>query len=570
MELLKAQLARLQQQFNQLTASQKMLSVALVAIMVMTLTLWGRYAGQAEFEPVIDQDFAAEDLARITADLRGRQIPFTTQGARILVPADRKYEVLGDLVYQQLLPKDMSSAFNDIFLKNDNVLGSPDRSDRLHTEARQAMLAQVIKSFPKVRDATVLIDNTRKRSFDQPVNASASVYVHLKNGEKADNRLCNAAADVVCGAVAGLKRKDVKVVVDGVSRALADDSGEDGAFAGGTWMDTVRESEGYYAKQIYDHFAYCEGVLVHVSCRPKSESSETKETKYDAKGAISKEVDSETESSNSSGGGRGASDPGVAANTGSNKGMAIGDPGGAAGDGSNTTEHNRTKSENFVPRQESVKRDPAGSIAVTSASVALPRSFFVKAYKTETGTDKDPGPAVLDTFVKLQLEKLKAQVKACVSVQADDAVVVDTYPDLVPAVEAPTQAASGVSLMLGSHAKEIALGALALVSLFMVSMMVRKSAPAVATSAGAVAVPEEAPGQTVDAALAKAGMKPSLKFNLTPEEAAEVGEGGRTLDGVELDDETVRAQQVIDQVSAMVKENPDAAANLVKRWMSRS
>src|SRR5438477_11411641 len=108
MEFFKAQLARLQQQFNQLTASQKMLSVALLAIMVMTLAMWGKYAGQSEFEPVIEQDFAAEDLARITADLRGRGIPFTTQGARILVPGDRKYEVLGDLIYQQLLPKDMS------------------------------------------------------------------------------------------------------------------------------------------------------------------------------------------------------------------------------------------------------------------------------------------------------------------------------------------------------------------------------------------------------------------------------------------------------------------------------
>ena len=45
MDFLKNQLARLQQQFNQLTASQKMLSVSLVAIMVMTLLWWGRYAG---------------------------------------------------------------------------------------------------------------------------------------------------------------------------------------------------------------------------------------------------------------------------------------------------------------------------------------------------------------------------------------------------------------------------------------------------------------------------------------------------------------------------------------------
>jgi flagellar biosynthesis/type III secretory pathway M-ring protein FliF/YscJ len=337
-------------------------------------------------------------------------------------------------------------------------------------------------------------------------------------------------------------------------------------------METVRESESHFARNIYDQLAYCGEVIVHVSCVPKTESSETRETKFDVKGAISKEVESETETSSTGAGGRGSGDPGVSANTGSNKALSIGDGGGGSGgDGASTTERNRTRSENFVPKSESVRKDPAGSIAVTSASVAIPRSYFVKAYKNETGTDKDPGPAVLETFVKQELDKLKGQVTGCVLLQPNGVVAVDTYPDLAPVVEAPSQAASGVSLMLGSHAKEIALGALALISLFMVSMMVRKSGPALATTAGSLAtLPDEDAGKTVDAVLAKAGIKPGVKLNLSPEDAAEVGEGGHTLDGVELDDDTVRAQQVVEQVSAMVKENPETAANLIKRWMNRS
>ena len=52
--------------------------------------------------------------------------------------------------------------------------------------------------------------------------------------------------------------------------------------------------------------------------------------------------------------------------------------------------------------------------------------------------------------------------------------------------------------------------------------------------------------------------------------AGEAGEGAAMLDGMELDEETIRAQQMVQQVSTMVKENPDAAANLVKRWLDRS
>ena len=51
--------------------------------------------------------------------------------------------------------------------------------------------------------------------------------------------------------------------------------------------------------------------------------------------------------------------------------------------------------------------------------------------------------------------------------------------------------------------------------------------------------------------------------------AGEAGMGEQMLDGMELDDDSVRAQQMIDQVSTMVKENPDGAASLVKRWMNK-
>ena len=52
--------------------------------------------------------------------------------------------------------------------------------------------------------------------------------------------------------------------------------------------------------------------------------------------------------------------------------------------------------------------------------------------------------------------------------------------------------------------------------------------------------------------------------------AGEVGEGKAMLDGMELDEDSIKAQQMVEQVSTMVKENPDAAANLVKRWLNRS
>jgi flagellar biosynthesis/type III secretory pathway M-ring protein FliF/YscJ len=41
------------------------------------------------------------------------------------------------------------------------------------------------------------------------------------------------------------------------------------------------------------------------------------------------------------------------------------------------------------------------------------------------------------------------------------------------------------------------------------------------------------------------------------------------LDGMELDEDSVKAQQMLTQVQSMVGENPDAAAAMVKRWLNQ-
>ena len=106
------------------------------------------------------------------------------------------------------------------------------------------------------------------------------------------------------------------------------------------------------------------------------------------------------------------------------------------------------------------------------------------------------------------------------------------------------------------HMKEIVLGVLTLVSLFMVTMVVRKGgAPAPAAPAAAAAAPANGPTPVLEAGSELAG---------------EVGSGGTTLDGMELDEDAIRTQQMLEQVSSLVKENPDSAATLVKRWLNRA
>ena len=574
MDFLKNQLGRLQQQFNQLTASQKMLALSLVAIMAMTLVWWGHYAGTAEMEPLLDQDISSDEFARISSDLKQHGIPYSASGSRILVPADRRLEAMAAVGSDQMLPKDFSSAFLDIVGKMDNPLNSHDRSEAIRNEARQATLAGILRYFPKVSTAAVMLDTTMKRSFDSPVNARASIYLKLKSGEKADNRLVDAAADMVCGAVAGLQRQNVKVIVDGVSRLFTNEDGSDNTFAGGSYLERVREAESYYAAVVQSQLSFCDGVMVHVNVTPKVDSSHTEIDSVDPK-VISKEISNEHEITTTASGARPSGEPGVGPNTGSNQGMAIGggNSAAAASDGETVkTEKDVTKLENFVNRTRKTTSTPAGSVVVTSASVTFPRSFFVKAYKNLKGADKEPAEAVLLPFIASELEKWRKVVKTCLNLPAEESLVVDTYVDLLPTLaDAPVQSA-GVALLVTSHGKEIVLGVLALASLFMVSMMVRKGSGSTLALAGERIAGHSASGSnmpsvgsTVDAMLVKSGLKAMVS-----DDAAEVGAGGQTLDGIELDDSTIRAQQVEEQVGNLAKENPDVAANMIKRWMSRA
>src|SRR5438477_10450467 len=103
MDFVKAQLNRIQEQLGGLNASQKMLTGALVAIMVMTLVWWGRYAGQPEMEPVLNQAFSEGEISQITTELTKKGIAHSVSGGRVLVPVEKKMEVLADLGYAQLL-----------------------------------------------------------------------------------------------------------------------------------------------------------------------------------------------------------------------------------------------------------------------------------------------------------------------------------------------------------------------------------------------------------------------------------------------------------------------------------
>ena len=546
MNFLKAQLARISEQLGELSASQKMLTLCLAAIMVMTIIWWSWWAAEPDMEPVLNQSLSQDDISLIVANLDAKGIEHKVVGDKVMVPADRKLEVLAELGYSQALPRDISTGFDDI-VKQINWLDSPEKTDRMYLEAKQRTLSMVIREFPGVSNAVVVIDPTNERRFDDTaVQPSAMVEITTDRTSHASaKQLAASAADVVSGAEAGLTRGRINIVVNGAPVHVPDPS-DDSMGGGDDIVDAMRQNEDFYRSKIMDLYADVNGLMVAVTVKLNTSYTETRSHKVDPKGGISLPTQTEEQSDESTAMAASGEEAGAVANVGGEV------PSGGGGGNNTTSTDEKNSFYTDASKTDVYEKQGPGEATVVSATVRFPRSYFVDSYKNKNN-GKDPDDATLDAFMTDQLNQIRDQVKGCTGLASDDDVIVGSYNDAPPPpMVAAAAGGSPVSMQsLTGHVKEIGVGALALVSMFMVATMVRKSAPIPVPAA----VTEDSEPRMLNTGEGLAG---------------EVGEGGAMLDGVELDEESVKAQQMIEQVQELVKANPDGAASLVKRWMNQS
>jgi flagellar biosynthesis/type III secretory pathway M-ring protein FliF/YscJ len=552
MDLLKSQFERIQQQLGELTASQKMLAGSLVAVMVLTLMFWGRYAGESELEPLLAQAMAPEDLKRISQQLDQGGVKYELSGDRILVPADKQAKIMATLVMADALPQNTSNGFDEI-IKKISPWDGQDRQDKMFQRGKELFLSEVIGNFPDVLRAQVSVDKTSKRVIGAtaPVEPTAFVNITMKPGTKATKKLVHAAARIVSGAQAGLPLRNIQVVVNGAHhRVLDDGDGQDFD------PDKRQEEEERLSRRVLALMSDIPGLQVAVSVRVNTEDVMRKRTTYDDKTSIYRAKHEESESKEQTGAAAPLpADPGAGTNLG-NVSISSATPETAI-----TSSHEKTDYELLPSMEEFSSRVKAGEVVPVSASVRVPRSYFVHIAKRGDAAAKEPDDKAVQSVIDVEMPRISAQVANCALLKGPEVVAASAYYDQIPTPPEPAAATAGgtVTAILTSHTKEVALAALACISLFMVSMIVKKSSPAATALAGAA-------GGAGGAATAAA----TRLLDGGELVAGEAGSGKPLLDGMELDENAVRTQQMLDQVSTLVDENPEAAASLVRRWMNRS
>ncbi|MBN2374900.1 MAG: hypothetical protein JXD22_00765 [Sedimentisphaerales bacterium] len=559
----------------------------LVTITVSIIWMVG-YVSDQEMAPLLNQSFSESEKSRILDKLEGWDQKYQVKGDRIMVPKTEVRSLIARLGFAGLLPEDTSGGWSLLLEDSDIWVPESVRQDK-RLIALQTELASCIAQWPGVEKAQVIINHGGKRRLNNttPV-ASASVMVQLSNGGQSARALAMSIGQFVSSANNRMKPENVKVVVDGklISTPAPDEQ------IGGEFMHIKTTMEHYYRDKIIGVLGIA-NAMVQVDITPQTTSTQEQSIKYDEDGQGSwnpatEKTNREDNSSNVTD----EQEPGLVANV-TNSSSASG------GGQKQSTEETTSSSKPFAGQTQTVKSTRPGGVKDITATVRIPLAYFEGIARRESqgagaGNGSDTGngsgagdgtgsgeagsggaveqvvdPAAVDAVIVRELPNFKKSVMSTIGLvdtpENADKVVINTYwagggiadSNLMAATASEAGLSGSMGSMVSRYGKHLAVSALALLSLFMAMMMVRKATNPVELDE------DEAVAMMVSGK--KPMDVPGIDDNIL------LGDDDNTgmLAGVELGPDAVRTQQILEQIKEMVKESPDTTASLVEKWIAQ-
>ncbi|MFO0828881.1 MAG: flagellar M-ring protein FliF C-terminal domain-containing protein [Phycisphaerales bacterium] len=551
MQWLREQLGSIQRRVGSLDSTAKLLVGSLVVVLVLAIFLVAQYAGKSDVVALAVNAGAQEDAKRFLAD---RGYAFTIESGKIMVPADRHAAIISQMSEQGIGGGDAID-FNAL-IASDNPFETLRQSEQKKLVALQNVLGRTISGFKGVKSATVFIAPRPPQGLGTTsIAQSASVNVTMRGGDALSQSQVDAIAALVAGTQAGLKPESVKIT-DGQAerrpRAGRDRLAGENLEHQQKVADAVRE-------RIQGLLANIPGVLVSVNPQVVTKTLQATETKF-GDGVFAPTSESRTETATR--GATPAETPGVRPNV----GMALAE---SRSGSSSTSEKQDTRFATRIPETQRSEFDPTGYAVKIDVGVAVPWSYFRRVWELRNAPADPaavkpvaPDEAAISKVRDEEIDRIKKLLETQIATDAIEnskkgTVEVTWFYDFdagqnasigggsAAIIEAITPGSPGGSLI-----KTIALGALALLSLGMMLMMVRKASerPEMPSASELAGVPPTLEGDGVDI-------------------LGEADESAPPLEGVELDDRSLQGQQMVAQLNEIVKSQPLETAALLKRWM---
>ena len=554
MDRLRQLLSQINAQLAVLSVSQRIavgLCAALAAMSILWLMQWST---KPELVQLVPYSFSYEELPTVEEALNASGKTYEVRGMRVYVRQDDKRKLQGELSSAGALPDGSLFSMEQLVAEQNPFLPPSARAENANY-AKANDLGNIIATFEGVKHARVILNPKTKRRFGGASDVpTASVAITLSPGREMTQSMIGGVAKLVAGTVPGLKPHNV-FITDNRGRPHRLPNPEDAVGLG--YLDEVKKREAHLLNKIMDKLAYIPGLRASVSVRLDSDRRTTQKTTY-AKQEVKTDMTDNTVSGT-------ASSP-AASGMQPNVGTAI--TATAAGQ-SNTTD--KTELENFPAKVAETQTIESGLYAQTgvTATVGIPRSFIVGLHKLNNPDAQDPTDADIASIRDEQKTSVRTAVAKMVMADSLDDVEVDVFPDMQwsssggnwsppggPIVAmGMEQTEPGAVDYVVSYGPQLGLGVLAMMSMFMMMRIVRKSSKALADEAAVDEEPEVDEGRVLTVGPHAVGQ-------------AEATDG--FLTGKEVDEDTLKFRQLDEEVSRLVREDPGVAADLIGRWVEET
>lgn len=553
MNFLNNAIAQVSDLFRSMTPGARITAGLLLAVVVASFGYLFRQstAGPDAFlfggAALSDGDLNRIELAIAKGNLSGH----AREGNRIRVPAGQQAAYLAAIADAGAQPSNFNTILESALDKT-NAWESREAARERIKDARQRQLSEIVRAMNWVEEAVVIYDEQESKGLSKQKQVTASVSVQPRAGESLDPPRRDMLRKFVASAVMGLKPESVIVTNLGDGSA----SGGSGSFDPSLFDDPYYQKrvayEQYKRESILRILSDIDGVLVEVNAELDDTATETSSSaKRDPKNVVTvRETESGETSKHSTSDSGGQPGPGSQGPNPTNVA--------AAPQRANTNETTSTKGEiEAVPGLESVITTRQGfTPKEVLATVMIPSTYFERVWKRRNvDASEAPKPEDLKGIQSEVITTVQGMVEQLLVQTADQArdtrgrvkvVALDKLP--APLIAPPSMASKALAWS-GRYWNSIAMLGVAMFSLMVLRSVVKNApsgpAPHAATAAPAVTLATE---------------ETAAHSTFENEEPADERPRLRLKKGTTVKDDLVE----------IVREDPDAAADILRSWIGKA
>jgi flagellar M-ring protein FliF len=504
--------------------------------------LMGGKVVEASLLPAMEGAFAKAGLS-----------DYELEGNRIRVPRHQRDKYMGALVDAGALPSTPLSELEDAAKSAGPLQSSKQRGEMLKI-AKQKTLSSWISAMDGIERAVVLYDSD-VTGFRRQKIITASVTVKPLGSAELGSKKVRAIRHLVASSIAGLKSESVTVINTTGEVVSGTGSGNGGSAMDNEYIALKKQYQKDWANSVKELLAGIPGVRVQANVELNADIKNHKtEVKVDPKGPVIRENSSErtfiTTKETATG------DVGVRGQS-PNSARSVA----ASGGGSKTEEGDtQTKTDHVVGHTETETETIGLTPKRVTIAVAIPASYYERVWLRNNPPAEGEEPGKPDENA---IKSLKTQIKTDITSQVNNLlptvprgddpfprVTVTTFQDLAGEKIPELGASDHAMAWVGQNWSTLGMTGVAMFSLLMLRSMVKS-----------------VPSPSGDESPASSGQAP-VELAIANYDEPETND--EAPPALKLKRRDISGPNLRDELSDIVKEDPDAAASILKSWIANA